>query len=53
MRLERTLFLEESATDDLRHGDDLLLLELLGGEAGVEVMEELTGEGGGEGRRRG
>ena len=48
-----TLFLEETAADNLRHGDDLLLLELLGGKAGVEVVQELTGEGrrGRRGRR--
>ena len=42
-----TLFLEESAAHDFSHGGHLLLLQFLkflGGDAGVEVVQQLTGE---------
>lgn len=44
-RIGRTLALEELAADDFGHGGHLLLLELLGRDAGVEVVQQATAGG--------
>lgn len=39
-----TLSLEELAADNFSHRCHLLFLELLRGDAGIKVMQQLTGE---------
>lgn len=46
-----TLSLEELAADDFRHGRHLLFLEFLGRDAGIKVVQQLTGEAGKENGR--